>query len=217
MKLESFTYRGNLFDNSYFVICIRHLCVGGLSEGKWGCGFWSLWQTHQTQLQHSVHSSPELRVPWDTLHRCTLWVTFALCGFIRVSELPACFVVPPFPCWTAGQWPRTRLGDALWASCQNVLQERNLTHSYHCRPIYLGNQWAFKNSPAHISCSVMVSRCFVLWFCGLLREPCFSANDDISIGKRKLTAFTLPLEKKWEIIMRVTNAQNVQRKLKKKK
>lgn len=75
-------------------------------------------------------------------------------------------------------------------------QERNLTHSCHLRPIYLRNQWAFKNSPAHISFSVMVIRCFVLWFCGLWREPCFSANDDISIGKRKLTAFTLPLEKK---------------------
>lgn len=91
--------------------------------------------------------------------------------------------------------PKHRPGGSLQASCQSVLQERNLTHSYHLRPFYLKNQWAFKNSPAHISFSAMVVNCFVLWFCGLLREPCFSAYDDMSIGKRKLTAFTLPLEK----------------------
>lgn len=90
--------------------------------------------------------------------------------------------------------PKHSLGDSLKATCQSVLQKRNLTHSYRLRPIYLKNQWAFKNSPAHISFSVMVVNSCVSWFCGLFREPWFSAHADTSIGKRKLTAFTLPLE-----------------------
>lgn len=60
-----------------------------------------------------------------------------------------------------GSDPKHRPGEPPKAACQSVLQVRNLTHSYHLRPIYLENQRAFKNSPAHISFSVMVLNCLV--------------------------------------------------------
>lgn len=110
-------------------------------------------------------------------------------------QAPAGFVMASISLLNIGSVTRNTGWVTLQALCQSILQERNLTRSYHFRPIYLKIQWAFKNSPAHMSFPVMVVNCFVFWFCGLLREPWFSAYDDISIGKKKLTALTLPLEK----------------------